>query len=112
MHTNIPFYRDFENARRSVYLSSAQISCALETYLDLTDEEFRDRVKKKMSASFENELKAFCCVRDAIVLSTFADTFSDKEQVREYANHLVDLEEDYDLRELRVSVLHKIASLH
>lgn len=113
MSTNqLSFYNDFSQTCRATYLSSHQIASFLNTYLELSDEEFRIRIQEKMNAKFENQLKAFCCARDAIVLSTFADTFSDKAQVKQYADHLVESEDDYDIRLLRVQMFQSIAKLH
>jgi len=107
-----PFFKDFENACRSIYLSRAKISCALNSFLDMADDEFRTRIKQKISTGFENKAKALCCVRDAIVLSTFSDTFSDKKQVKSYADDLVDREEDYDMRQLRVDLFNQLVIVH
>lgn len=105
-------FADFEKARRSVYLPKHHIENTLNAYLDLSPEDFGERIREKIAARFETELKAFCCVRDTLVLSTFFAAFQDKEQVRQFADHLVEQEEDYDLRMLRVNLFNRMIQVH
>jgi len=109
---NNPHFAEIAQACRAVYLSSDQINSALNAFLEVSDAEFRARIKHKIAMKFDNELKAFCCVRDAIVLSTFSDTFSDKKRIKEYIDHLVEREDDSDIRELRITMLNAIESIH
>lgn len=111
MRADNPF-DDFANARRSIYLTSAQINCTLNVFLDLMDPEFRARIKQKINSSFDHQVRAFSGVRDAIVLSTFRDTFATPELVDQYIGRLEAEEPDEDLRALRAGIFKAVASVH
>lgn len=108
--------RNLENARRSLYFSSAQLRCILNTYLDLIASHRRDyvdRVRSKINKSFDAEVRALASVRDAIVFSSLERAAA--SQITPYIGQFVDEiaqeEDDEDFRELRLG-LFRSATVH